>query len=238
MPYPPLLLGHRGARASASVPENTVASFDLALQHGCDGFEFDVRLTGCGRALICHDPEVRGVTVAKAHTHQLRDLPVLDDILARYSKRAFLDIELKVPGLDSQLLLALREHPPERGYVVSSFLPEVLTGLRLRSGEVTLGFICDRRKQLERWRELPVEYVIPHCSLITHDLAKELQDAGKMLIAWTVKDQALMLRLAEWGVDGIISDDTELLARTFQQNTPASRPDPAKFHGDLFCRKV
>ena len=42
----------------AAVPENTFASFDLALEHGCDGFEFDVRLTGCGRAVVCHDPKV------------------------------------------------------------------------------------------------------------------------------------------------------------------------------------
>jgi len=219
MPYPPLLLGHRGARASASVAENTVASFDLALQHRCDGFEFDVRLTGCGRALICHDPEVKGVTVAKAGCNQLRELPILQDILARYGKRAFLDIELKVPGLDSQLLLALREHPPERGYVVSSFLPEVLTDLRLRSGEITLGLICDRPKQLQRWREMAVEYVIPHFSLITRDLVKQLQDAGKTLITWTVNDQPSMLRLAEWGVNGIVSDDTELLVRTFNRNS-------------------
>ena len=211
----PVLLGHRGARSSASVTQNTVASFDAAIEHGCDGFEFDVRLTGCGRALICHDSAVRGITVAKAKSHQLGDLPVLQDILARYANSAFLDIELKVPGLDSQLLVALQEYPPQRGYVVSSFLPEVLTELRLRSGDIALGLICEQRKQLERWRELPVEYVIPHFSLVTHDLVKELQDAGKMLIAWTVNDQTSMLRLAEWGVNGIISDDTELLVRAF-----------------------
>ncbi len=46
--YPkPLLLGHRGAKSYA--PENTIEAFELALQHGCDGFEFDVRLTR-GRA--------------------------------------------------------------------------------------------------------------------------------------------------------------------------------------------
>jgi glycerophosphoryl diester phosphodiesterase len=42
----PLLLGHRGARAVKSIPENTLASFDRAVADGCDGFEFDVRLTG------------------------------------------------------------------------------------------------------------------------------------------------------------------------------------------------
>ena len=45
MAHLPLLLGHRGAVCSLGVPENTFASFDLALEHGCGGFEFDVRLT-------------------------------------------------------------------------------------------------------------------------------------------------------------------------------------------------
>ena len=62
----PLLLGHRGSRVSAGIPENTFASFDLALKHGCDGFEFDVRLTACGTAVVCHDPKVGGITVARA----------------------------------------------------------------------------------------------------------------------------------------------------------------------------
>ena len=44
----PLLLGHRGARSEKSIPENTLASFDLR-SPGCDGFEFDVRLTAEGK---------------------------------------------------------------------------------------------------------------------------------------------------------------------------------------------
>src|SRR5215467_12249573 len=130
----PLLLGHRGARAFRSVSENTYASFDLALEHGCDGFEFDVRLTGCGRAVVCHDSQVQGVTVSRATARQLMDLPILEDVLARYADRVFLDIELKVPGLESKLLDALHHHWPHRDFVVSSFLPSVLMELRARSG--------------------------------------------------------------------------------------------------------
>ena len=48
--------------------------------------------------MVCHDPEVDGVLVCQATTDQLVHLPVLDDILQRYSQRAFLDIELKVSG--------------------------------------------------------------------------------------------------------------------------------------------
>jgi len=215
MPGPPLLLAHRGARASASIPENTYASFDLALEHGCDGFEFDLRLTGCGSAVVCHDAEVGGLAVSQARYEQLPNLPCLPEVLQRYAGRAFLDIELKVPDLESKVLLAVQETPPARGYVVSSFLPEVLLELRIRSATVPLGIICERQKELARWREMPVEYVIPHYSLISRDLVQQVHGAGRKLFAWTVNAQSSMLRLAEWGVDGIISDETELLTHTF-----------------------
>src|ERR1700690_1587014 len=118
----PLLLGHRGARASHHIPENTLESFELCLQHGGDGFEFDVRCSADGFAVISHDPVTIGQEVARTTALQL-DLPALEDVLRHFAQRAFLDIELKVPGLESRLLSALRAHPPLKGYVVSSFLP-------------------------------------------------------------------------------------------------------------------
>src|SRR5450755_4596674 len=53
----PLLLGHRGARASRHLPENTLASFELCLEQGCDGFEFDVHCSSDKQGVICHDAE-------------------------------------------------------------------------------------------------------------------------------------------------------------------------------------
>src|SRR5271168_5316267 len=96
----PLLLGHRGARASRHIPENTLASFELCLQHGCDGFEFDVRLSGDGQAVVCHDASFGGVSIAEAATEALA-LPTLEQVLRQFSLRTFLDIELKVGGLES-----------------------------------------------------------------------------------------------------------------------------------------
>jgi len=210
----PLLLGHRGARAVRSVPENTVTSFDLAMEHGCDGVEFDLRLTACGRALVCHDPKVGKVTVARATCRQLTHLPCLEDVLRHYSYRAFLDIELKVPGLESRVLTALRDSNLRDTVVVSSFLPEVTTELKARSAVVNVGIICERPSQLVRWPKLPVDHVIVHHSLLTKRLVQRIHSAGRKIFAWTVNDANSMLRLAAWGVDGIISDETQLLAQT------------------------
>src|SRR5579862_4241138 len=96
----PLLLGHRGARAMKTIPENTLASFDQALADGCDGFEFDVRLTADGQPVVCHDPRSGTIEIARTTAAQLSALPRLQDVLARYHDRAFLDIELKVAGLE------------------------------------------------------------------------------------------------------------------------------------------
>jgi glycerophosphoryl diester phosphodiesterase len=216
MSHLPLLLGHRGARASKSVPENTLASFDLALAHGCDGFEFDVRLSGCGRSVVCHDPKIDGITVAEADAEQLAHLPVLEDVLQGYSQTAFLDIELKVSGLESKVLNALREYRLEEDYVVSSFLPEVVMELKARSAKVRAGIICDKPKQLAGWQQLVVDYVIPHYSLVTRRLVEAVHGLGRMLLTWTVNDPKVMLRLADWGVDGIISDDTQLMVETLK----------------------
>ncbi len=211
----PLLLGHRGARACRAISENTIPSFDLTLKHGCDGFEFDVRLSGSGTPVICHDDQVGGMRVTDPNFDDQSAVPNLTDVLARYAQRAFLDIELKVTGLDSELLIALKSNPPQRGYVVSSFLPEALTDLRMRDGHIPLGFICDRKKDLELWRDLPIQYVIPHYTLVSSKLIEQVHTNAKMLVTWTVNDRTSMFRLAEWGVDGIISDETELMVKTF-----------------------
>jgi len=53
----PLIIGHRGD--SAHAPENTHAAFDLALDGGADGIEFDVRLARDGVPVVIHDATLR-----------------------------------------------------------------------------------------------------------------------------------------------------------------------------------
>jgi len=215
----PLLLGHRGARATRSIPENTLASFDLALSHGCDGFEFDVRLTADGRPVICHDPNIHGVEISEAGVTDLRELPVLDQVLARYQDKAFLDIEVKVAGLESIVIRALEAHPPRRGFVVSSFLPEVLLAMRNLAPDIPLGLICETPAELAAWTRLPIHSVIPHFTLINVDLMRELQGAGKKVLTWTVNHEERMLEFERMKVDGIISDDTVTLGKLHAPKT-------------------
>ncbi|HEX8927041.1 MAG TPA: glycerophosphodiester phosphodiesterase, partial [Terriglobales bacterium] len=149
-----LLLAHRGARKFA--PENTFAAFDIGLEQGCDGFEFDVRQTVDELPIIWHDPRIARKLIQNsvfedlvaAHARPRRFVPkrhknavlcCLDQLLEIYAHRAFLDIEIKVPGMEEQVVELLRNlKMPPRGLVVSSFLPLVLTQLHRLAPELPL----------------------------------------------------------------------------------------------------
>jgi glycerophosphoryl diester phosphodiesterase len=208
----PLLLGHRGAKLHA--PENTLEAFHLALQHGCDGFEFDVRRTADGKAVVCHDPHVQGMDVAHNTFASLRNrfkLPGLEEVMAAFAGKAYLDIELKVQGLERLTLDLLKKHPPRHGHMVSSFSPEVLLGLRALDITVPLGYISDERNKTVLWKSLPVQFAVLHSSLVTPQLVDEVHAAGRKVVIWTVNDAQQMQQWNHAGVDGIISDDTATL---------------------------
>jgi len=240
-PETPILIGHRGARRYA--PENTIAAFDLALSHGCDGIEFDVRLTADGRAVVCHDPRISRLDVATSNYDKLAllrrvtampvlsaahdgagtavqmasVLPCLEDVVERYANAAYLYIELKVPGLEQCVLGALKANPPQRGYVIASFLPEVIRNMHALDSSVPVGLIADKWRDLAEWKELPVEAVMPHHSLISQELVDTLHFASKRVMVWTVNGERQMLAMGKLGVDGIVSDDTQRLGRAFRR---------------------
>jgi glycerophosphoryl diester phosphodiesterase len=215
----PLLLGHRGTRKYA--PENTIPAFDLALGHGCDGFEFDVRETSDHEAVICHDPKYEGLVVERStrdqllgRWHSVNGMTTLEEVLGKFSDSAFLNVELKVEGLERATIELLKQYPPTRGCIVSSFLPAVVEQLARSQFLQPLGIICDSHAQLSRWRELPITAVMAHRGLVTIQLIREVHAENKQVFVWTVNSAGEMRQFAEAGVDGIISDDTMLLAST------------------------
>ena len=79
---------------------------------------------------------------------------------------------------------------------------------------LVLGTLAQTRWQLRRWRKLPVRYVVPNYRLVSRRLVEEIHAAGKLVVTWTVNEPKDMHRVAEMGVDGIISDDTKALVKT------------------------
>jgi len=107
------LIAHRGD--SASAPENTFASFDLAIEKGFDNVELDVQLTSDGVPVVIHDATLDRTTnasgpvseISLADIQQLdagswkdakfkrEQIRTLEEILARYANKLRLHLELK-----------------------------------------------------------------------------------------------------------------------------------------------
>ena len=215
----PLLLGHRGCRGCGLV-ENSLLAFEYATTHGCDGFELDVRQTRDGRNVIWHDPDYNGRQIAQTNSGDLvgrtgNRLATFDEVLKQFSHRAYLDIELKTSGVEEAIVAALKVHPPQRGFVISSFYPEVLLAVQSCDSSLPLGFLCESEDAMRAWREQPVRIFLPRHDLIEPRLIEEVHSAGRQIMTWSVNSARQMRLLAKWGIDGLISDDPQLLYQTF-----------------------
>ena len=220
----PLLLGHRGCRgrSSAVLPvENSLAAFEYALTNGCDGFEFDVRHTRDGRNVLWHDPKWQGMEIAATDYADLTDRngacpPALEEALQRFGSRAYLDIELKASRQRAQRDCRSECAPPQKLDLSSrrsipKYLPSC-TNWTLRcpwdsSATVTEQWLFGERCQFA--------FFLPQDAYVQPSLIDEVHARGQQIMTWTVNDARRMRELAEWGIDGIISDDPRLLYQTF-----------------------
>ena len=159
----PMIVAHRGA--SAELPENTLAAFDLAVERGADAIEFDVRLTADGVPIVLHDPDLTRTTdhegsvctmsldrVRRARIEGEHEIPTLIEALALLSGRVAVDIEVKnlpgEPGFTSQdepLLEATLSVLEASGFVgpvlLSSFNPASIAHARRAAPDVPTGLL-------------------------------------------------------------------------------------------------
>jgi len=109
MRHVPWIIAHRGA--SAHAPENTLAAFQMAIEAGADGIEFDVRLAADGVPVVIHDANLertgmRHGVVAEMKSKELGELEVGSWFNAKFPKKASPAFANEtVPTLESSLKL-------------------------------------------------------------------------------------------------------------------------------------
>ena len=210
------IIGHRGG---TGLLENTVPGFEQALEHGADGVELDVRLSGDGKLVVVHSSVVGSHSVAATPYEEFRDLgegyeiPLFEDILKLFAGRAFLDIELKEPGFEEQALELIQAHGDVSNTLISGFHTEMLNKVHDLLPDIKLGFIFNRTQDEEARHNSPIDYVIPQFRLASRNLIEEVHDEDLKVLAWTVNDKEEMERLLALNVDGIITDEPAVLAK-------------------------
>jgi len=198
-------IGHRGAMGHG--PENTITSFQKALDLACDEVETDVWLMQDGRLLVSHDRPTDKTTLS------------LDEVLDFCRGRMAVNVELKCDtdetraretGARVAARLAARGHGDA---YVSSFWWSALEGARSAAPTVRRAFVFsgspDRAALLASARELELWALHPNRAYVTPDLVRAAHAASLRVNAWTVNDPKEITTFRNWSVDGIMSDYPE-----------------------------
>jgi len=223
-------VGHKGAGHVA--PGNTVESFQAALEAGVDMIEFDV-LPLDGVLVVAHDPEEADE----------RTPLTLDQGLDHFAGEAYagveLDVDLKLPGYEREVVEGLRARGLDSRALISSTYPASLRLVGQIAPGLRRGWSVPRARRdytkslllavpaygALRWirsglpakaaraiRRGECEAVMVHRLLVSRLLVARVREAGGQLYVWTVDDAAEIAELEQLGVDAVITNDPRLFA--------------------------
>ncbi len=224
----PLVIGHRGLCGRET--ENTLSAFAAARRGGADGVELDVRLSADGELVVFHDQDLRrlagrGERISELPLKSLREvvlpggevMPTLDEVLGELGAPMLVNIELKAEAGRRRALVArvaatvLRHGAGER-VLLSAFDPLVLAWSARQAPDLSRGFLFHKRQPAALRRAWVAPILRPHALHPEHVLASrervaEWHRRGYRLNCWTVDAPAEIRRLADLGVDAIITND-------------------------------
>lgn len=242
----PLAFAHRGGAYHPEIEglENTLAAFRHAVGLGYGYLETDVHVTSDGVLLAFHDDVLDRVTdrVGRISETTWSDtqealiggrerVPTLAQLFDEFPQARF-NIDVKSEGA----VPALAEFLIVRGdldrVLVGSFSRQRLEAFRRATGgrvatsahpyEVA-AFRLSPSARLARWltRGRPVALQVPirrgPLRIVTPGLVRRAHAAGVQVHVWTIDDPEEMKRLLDLGVDGLMTDRTDILRTVLRE---------------------
>ncbi len=205
-----------------------MAAFREAFARGADATELDVRRTADNTLVIHHDPVIPGVgPIITLNRDEIeRAAPWIPDLRSVIAACAgmWLNVEIKNSPADPdwdeshdiarQTVAILHESDTADRVLVSSFNPETIRVAADTLPGLKTGWLSDAGTDPLQATRLASEAghsaIHPHVDTMQGETAdavvRAAYKAGLLVIVWTVDDEAEMVRLAQAGVDGIITN--------------------------------
>ena len=217
------IIGHRGAKGLA--PENTLKSFQKALEHKVDEIECDARVTGDGVVILEHDDLMQDHTGARhdvtSHTYQdllgfKPELTSLDDAIKLVNKRVPLQVEIK-PGVSPHPIFEVIDSFYKQGWTTNDLFVgssdwKVLKAARLRFPDALLVVIesWSGIRAMHRCRKLRTKRISMSAWSMWPGYIRAVKNSGYEICAYTMNNPAKVRRWRKYGLHGIFTDYPDL----------------------------
>ncbi|CAH0153467.1 Glycerophosphodiester phosphodiesterase [Peribacillus simplex] len=232
--HSPLKIGHRGA--SGYCPENTMASYNKAIELGADFLEVDIHLSKDDVLVVHHDPTLDRTTNGKGNIRdytaaELKELdagswyhsrykneriPLLSEVLENFGSEVGILIELKhpssYPGIELKLAEELgkfQEYSTSKNRImVHSFDMESMKRFHQLMPDIPVGVLIKRRINDQKLKEIAefASFLNPKQTILSTKLQIQIQKHGMKVYTWTVNNKKQIRMFKKMQLDGIISD--------------------------------
>jgi glycerophosphoryl diester phosphodiesterase len=214
-------IAHRGA--SGYAPENTLLSFQKALEMGVEAIELDVHLSADEVLVVIHDPTLDRTTngTGLVHDFLLSDLkklqveghqsiPTLSQVLDLIDKKCLVHIELKAKQTPVAVVKLIINYIKNKNWTydlfsVSSFDWKLLEEIKALDPAISCGVLTETsiEKALVFAQKIQAKSIHPDFKLLTSENVKQIKQAGFQILAWTVNDPEAISYMRFLGVEGV-----------------------------------
>jgi glycerophosphoryl diester phosphodiesterase len=219
-----LKIGHRGAKGHK--PENTLISFQKAIELHVDRIELDVHLSLDKELMVIHDETVDRTTDGKGLVNQLslpelkrfriekeHRIPTLSEVLNLIDQKCDINIELKSYETANKVVDLIEQYVSERKwnynqFLVSSFDWNALQQVTLLNSKIAIGVLTETNLDLALAfaKFIRAKSIHPYFHLLTEANTAKMQEKGFQVFPWTVNEIEDIRKIKTYNVNGVISD--------------------------------
>ena len=221
-----IIIGHRGANSVA--PENTLKSFQKAIDLDADYIEFDIHQSKDGEIVVMHDSNTFATTGHKGSINRMtieelkrldcgdgEQIPTLRETIELAKGKIGLLCDIKASGLTKKLVNILKEEELIQTSLISSFIFNELLKIQKLESNLKLGLLLSEELRIPRIIKRMVQKAINNdfysihlfYEIIEKKIIEIAHNNNLKVIAWTVDNEEIMKKLINLGVDGLITND-------------------------------
>lgn len=213
-----LTIGHRGAKGY--VLENSLASFQKAIDLNVDGIELDIQFSSDGKAIVIHDETIDRTTSGKGFVSDFSSselkkfgIPTLEEVVNLIDKRCFVNIEVKDSKATNSVLEIIQKFISDKNwdinlFQISSFDWDILEVISHQNTKIQLGVLTEDsiENAITFAKKINADSINPYFKLLNYENVKLINENKFKIYTWTVNQPEDITFVKSLNVDGIISD--------------------------------